>query len=725
MANNLSVKIGANTADLEKNINKAKQTLQEYRAAAKQAKSAIEANVSATSKQVNAYDNVIKKLEKVTSGTLSCKQEQKVLTDAVKELKIQWNALTDDQRISGWGQQIASSLKAAESELETTKQKLEAVSDQTNKTSKGMDNVGKSSSKTNNILGGLNGVLGKVGLAFGAAEVATTLFNGALEKSDEFGDLVTNKMAGLTNVVYSLGAALATLDFSGVMNFYEWWKTGEDASKAQDDFEDSNQQFQYMLKQAQEAVSLAKETGKASDIANAQKRLNALDSIVSQNATNAINLAKKRVAKALGSSKFNDVFTEGMIARALEATPEQQKIGKRSFKNLMDQLEAEAISAADEAKWGPKSQKKLNELLRNHYGKALTIAIGAIWKTGPSERQEIFGPVEDAADMKRSVSRLKRQLGGTNISGSTTPTVNTPKVSTPPVTVTKTEVQEQKTLIELYDERIKKAEEELAYHNENYEALNERVVKEREINDLIKERKELEQIDWKAPLPKDNKPVSLLGDIGKDIKDVDKMSKEVSEKLQPELNKIPKMLKKANDAGNETTKQQMDGVKSLAGGISGLGQIIGGTTGQIISTMGQVMGLFPGMIDAIQQMTMAEQARAISSGTAEGAKMPFPANIAAIAAIVSTIMSVFASIQSFADGGIFSGASRIGDYNIARVNDGEMILNGKQQANLFRMLNDNNAKVPNIQYMQPEVKIKGADIYLSQKNYKNITGRKI
>ena len=60
MANNLSVKIGANTADLEKNINKAKQTLQEYRAAAKQAKSAIEANVSATSKQVNAYDNVIK-----------------------------------------------------------------------------------------------------------------------------------------------------------------------------------------------------------------------------------------------------------------------------------------------------------------------------------------------------------------------------------------------------------------------------------------------------------------------------------------------------------------------------------------------------------------------------------------------------------------------------------------------------------------------------------------
>lgn len=717
MANNLSVKIGANTADLEKNINKAKQTLQEYRAAAKQAKNAIEANVSATSKQVNAYDNVIKKLEKVTSGTLSCKQEQKVLTDAVKELKIQWNALTDDQRISGWGQQIADSLKAAESELETTKQKLEAVSDQTNKTSKGMDNVGKSSSKTGNMLGSLNGVLGKVGLAFGAAEVATTLFNGALEKSDEFGDLVANKMAGLTNVIYSLGAALATLDFSGVMNFYEWWKTGENASKAQDDFEDSNQQFKYMFKEAQEAVALAKETGKASDMANASKRINALDSIVTQNATNAINVAKARVAKALKSSKLNNVITEELIERALTATPKQQQIGKDNFERLLTQLEAQAISAAGEARWGPKSQKKLEEIVRSRYNTLLTIAIGAIWSTGSGERQQIFDPVTEAADMKRSVSRLKRQLNGK-------PDVKTP-TRTPTVTVTKTEVQEQKTLIQLYDERIKKAEEELAYHNENYEALNERVLKEREINDLIKERKELEQIDWKAPLPKDNKPVSLLGDIGKDIKDVDKMSKEVSEKLQPELSKIPKMLKKANDAGNETTKQQMDGVKSLAGGISGLGQIIGGTTGEVISMMGKVMGLFPGMIDAIQQMTMAEQARAISSGTAEGAKVPFPGNIAAIAAIVSTIMSVFASIQSFADGGIFSGASRIGDYNIARVNDGEMILNGKQQANLFRMLNDNNAKVANIQYMQPEVRIKGSDIYLSQKNYKNITGRKI
>ena len=719
MANNLSVKIGANTADLEKSINRAKKTLEQYSRTAKKAKSEIENNVSVSNQQVNAYQRVVKQLEKVNSGTLATTQQQKVLANQVKELKIQWNALTDDQKISGFGQSIANSLKAAESELETTKQKLAAVNAETTKTSKGMDNIGKSSSKTGNILGGLNGVLGKVGLAFGAVEVATTLFNGALEKSDDFGDLVTNKMAGLTNVIYSLGAALATLDFSGIMNFYEWWKTGEDASKAQDDFEDSNQQFQYMLKQAQEAVSLAKETGKASDIANAQKRLNALDSIVTQNATNAINVAKARVAKALGSSKFNSIFTEGMIERALTATPKQRKIGKDNVKRLMAELEGEAISAADEATWGPKSQKKLNELLREHYGKALTIAIGAIWGTGNGERQQIFNPVTEAADMRRSVSRLKRQLNGTP--DVKTPTVNAPKVSTTaPVT-------EEKTLLQIYDDRIKKQEEELAYRQKNYEEINKRVLKERELTEELKKQGELEKINWdavKEAAKSDVKPVSLI-DTQQTMKSIEDLSKEVSEKLQPELDKIPETIRKANEAAQEATKKQMDGVKSLSNGISSLGQIIGGTSGEVISMMGQVMGLFPGMIDAIQQMTIAEQARAISSGTAEGAKVPFPGNIAAIAAIVSTIMSVFASIQSFADGGIFSGASRIGDYNIARVNDGEMILNGKQQANLFRILNDNNAKVANIQYMQPEVKIKGADIYLSQKNYKNITGRKL
>lgn len=717
MANNLSVKIGANTADLEKNIERAKKTLEQYSRTAKRAKSEIENNVSVSNQQVNAYQRVVKQLEKVNSGTLATTQQQKVLANQVKELKIQWNALTDDQKISGFGQSVANSLKAAESELETTKQKLAAVNTETTKTSKGMDNVGKSSSKTGNILGGLNGVLGKVGLAFGAAEVATTLFNGALKQSDEFGDLVTNKMAGLTNVVYQLGAALATCDFSGVMNFYSWFSSGQAASQAQDNLDDTDQQVQYLLKQAQEAIAKAKESGLDSDKNIANQKIKELKSYAQRLTNDAANAAAADVGKALGSSKLNGIITTAIIDKAIKATPAQRQKAINNFKQVYAELQGKAISNSGEARWGPKSDALLRKYAQQ--GGLLTIVTGALWGTGSENRQKVIDELNKASDASRIVSRLYKQLNGTP--DVKTPTVNAPKVSTT------TPVAEQKTYLQQLEEENNKKAESLKYRQEHYELINKEVVRQNELNEALKKQSELEKINWDAvkELSKsDVKPVSLI-DTQQTMKSIEDLSKEVSKTLQPELDKIPETIRKANEAAQEATKKQMDGVKSLSNGISSLGQIIGGTSGEVISIMGQVMGLFPGMIDAIQQMTIAEQARALSSGTAEGAKVPFPGNIAAIAAIVSTIMSVFASIKSFADGGIFSGASKIGDYNIARVNDGEMILNGKQQANLFRILNDNNAKVANIQYMQPEVRIKGSDIYLSQKNYKNITGRKL
>ena len=53
------------------------------------------------------------------------------------------------------------------------------------------------------------------------------------------------------------------------------------------------------------------------------------------------------------------------------------------------------------------------------------------------------------------------------------------------------------------------------------------------------------------------------------------------------------------------------------------------------------------------------------------------------------IVSIFASLPKFAAGGIIPGSSHIGDMNLARVNGGEMILNTRQQANLFNMLDHN------------------------------------
>ena len=86
--------------------------------------------------------------------------------------------------------------------------------------------------------------------------------------------------------------------------------------------------------------------------------------------------------------------------------------------------------------------------------------------------------------------------------------------------------------------------------------------------------------------------------------------------------------------------------------------------------------------------TAAKGGMAIASATASGASMPFPYNIVAIAAGVAAVVAALASISgAFANGGIVGGSSPSGDKLLARVNSGEMILNGAQQSRLFNFIN--------------------------------------
>ena len=68
--------------------------------------------------------------------------------------------------------------------------------------------------------------------------------------------------------------------------------------------------------------------------------------------------------------------------------------------------------------------------------------------------------------------------------------------------------------------------------------------------------------------------------------------------------------------------------------------------------------------------------------------------IAAIGAIMSTLLGVM-SKSKFANGGIVPGPSKIGDFNLVRVNGGELILNQRQQKNLFDMIDKNRVNAVN------------------------------
>ena len=96
------------------------------------------------------------------------------------------------------------------------------------------------------------------------------------------------------------------------------------------------------------------------------------------------------------------------------------------------------------------------------------------------------------------------------------------------------------------------------------------------------------------------------------------------------------------------------------------------------------------------------------------ASIPYVGPVLAIAAILSVmgaIAGVIASSKSYAGGGIIEGATTLGDYNIARVNSGEMILNGSQQKRLFNLLDGSDSMTSaRSGGNQVEFKIKGTEL---------------
>ena len=115
--------------------------------------------------------------------------------------------------------------------------------------------------------------------------------------------------------------------------------------------------------------------------------------------------------------------------------------------------------------------------------------------------------------------------------------------------------------------------------------------------------------------------------------------------------------------------------------------------------------------------TVASSKEAIAGATASGAKMKFPLNLVAIAAGVAAVISALATISgSFAGGGIIQGANTHGDQLLARVNAGEMILNGSQQRNLFNLLDGGTGSNMS---GQVEFKISGSALKGVLRNYDN------
>ena len=121
------------------------------------------------------------------------------------------------------------------------------------------------------------------------------------------------------------------------------------------------------------------------------------------------------------------------------------------------------------------------------------------------------------------------------------------------------------------------------------------------------------------------------------------------------------------------------------------------------------------------QNIMANTAEAASEAGASAAKLPFPANLIAIGGAIAGVLALFSALPKFANGGIIQGKPT-GDLNLARVNGGEMILNGSQQATLFQLANGKGLKT-NGTSISGELRAQGTELIAVIKSTERKIGR--
>lgn len=228
-----------------------------------------------------------------------------------------------------------------------------------------------------------------------------------------------------------------------------------------------------------------------------------------------------------------------------------------------------------------------------------------------------------------------------------------------------------------------------------------------ELNALTEQKRVIE-FQYKypnAPIGKlDGKPAGLAGMV------------------KPE---IPTSLPKfSSPITNKNIKLNNEYAQSLGAIASIMGSVTNMTNEGAAAWLSWGANLISAVAAAIPQilaLTTAKKGEAIASGVASAAQTPLVGWLLAGAA-AAAVVAALASIPSFSTGGIFAGNSTIGDMNLARVNAGEMILNNRQQRNLFNLLNGNGTTVGS-GGGQVEFKIKGKELVGVLANYNNKTAK--
>ena len=413
--------------------------------------------------------------------------------------------------------------------------------------------------------------------------------------------------------------------------------------------------------------------------------------------TNTRNINNQR-ARAVGNTKYHDTnnyTTAGIQAQEAEARETRKQAEEMGRKSAEAARKATQLSKKSGAFGSVNTQKTGRKTTGTNRTTRTNRTTGT---TNNTKEQPVFK--EDAVtieDMTNNVNILTSKLNKLDIN-----TAEFEEVSK--------QLEGWKDKLSAVDEKLKKKEEvkpkfekgSIADYQDQIAAINEQLQNQNLSMDvrlnLLTDKENLE-----------NQAQELINPL---------KAKEEAEKAAEEAEK-----ERAKQQ-EERKSKQIEGYQAIGDAASAMGQLMSaaGAEGaaaamQIVATTANATAQ---MIPQIRALIGAKKGEAMANGTASAAALPFPANIAAIASIIATVVGTFASIFStvgaFAGGGIIQGASTHGDQLLARVNAGEMILNGSQQARLFNLLDGGTGSNMS---GQVEFKISGSALKGVLRNYDN------
>lgn len=240
-----------------------------------------------------------------------------------------------------------------------------------------------------------------------------------------------------------------------------------------------------------------------------------------------------------------------------------------------------------------------------------------------------------------------------------------------------------------------------------------------------------------------NPTKSILGDQkinfdvnSADLKNVGDAISDWVEKMKeadPQFQSMKEEIESIGQAGKDAFSNFGGDMASYTDMFTSLGKVFvsdadaATKAGAGLSVVGQMMSQVAGNGDAAKVGAILAAVGQITLGFANASVQaaalgPF-GWIAWLGAGLAAVATTISTIKGFNDGGIVNGSTTTGDNTLVRVNRGEMILNNRQQAHLFKMLDGGLALNTQSSGGSVNFKISGSNLYGTLKNYSNMQSK--